>query len=178
MKWFFVLVIVAGHGDDWAVDVTPAIVPQITTRTFATLAECERERQGWHYLLKNNVAKFPATTNCMPIMHLSSTCSSFGEGSPSRISFSESQDFQKGRDAIRQSASPAAMERHRTPATTNPVPAFSCARSARRSSPRPCDVPWIFRDPSDSFPSEVVLQRIEQYQPEATESGMNRDPES
>jgi hypothetical protein len=69
MKWFFVLVIVAGHGDDWAVDVTPARVPQITMRPFPTLAECERERRGWHDLMKNNVATFPATTKCMPIKH-------------------------------------------------------------------------------------------------------------
>lgn len=38
--------------------------------------------------------------------------------------------------------------------------------------------PWIFRDPSDSLPPDAVLQRIEQYRPEATETGMNRDPES
>jgi hypothetical protein len=38
--------------------------------------------------------------------------------------------------------------------------------------------PWIFRDPIDTLSAEIVLERIEQYRPEATETGMNREPES
>ena len=36
--------------------------------------------------------------------------------------------------------------------------------------------PWIFRDASDSLPAEAVLERIEQYRPEARESGIDREP--
>ena len=37
--------------------------------------------------------------------------------------------------------------------------------------------PWIFRDPSDSLSAEAVLERIEQYRPEARESSMSREPD-
>jgi hypothetical protein len=36
--------------------------------------------------------------------------------------------------------------------------------------------PWIFRDRSDSLSAKAVLQRIEEYRPEARELGINREP--